>query len=80
MSKKCWSECLSVVTYDSVDCHVTKNLDSPKNQMNESNVINDNEDTFNFPSNNFSSNDVNKSILKLTSQIKQNFNISKTRF
>ena len=22
---------LSVVTYDSVDCHVTKNLDSPKN-------------------------------------------------
>ena len=25
-----------------------KNLDSPKNKINESNVINDNEDTFNF--------------------------------
>ena len=47
---------LSVVTCDdSADCHITKNLDSPKNKINESNVINDNEDTFNFSSNNFSS-------------------------
>ena len=30
---------LSVVMSDSVDCHVTKNLDSPKNKLNESNEI-----------------------------------------
>ena len=41
--------------YDPVDCHLSKNLDSPKNKINESNVINDNEDIFNFSSNNFSS-------------------------
>ena len=48
--------------------------------MNESNVINDNEDTFYFSSNNFSSNDVDKSILKLTSQMKQNFISAKKDF
>ena len=71
---------LFVVTYDSVDCHVTKNLDSPKNKINESNVTNDNEDTFNFSSYNFSSNDVDKSILKLTSQMKQNLISAKQDF
>ena len=42
--------------------------------------INDNEDTFNFSSNNFSSNDVDKSILKLTSQMKQNLISAKQDF
>ena len=71
---------LSVVTYDYVDCHTTKNLDFPKNKINESNVVNDNEDTSNFSSKVFSSNNVDKSILKLTSQMKQNLISAKQDF
>ena len=71
---------LSVVTYDYVDCHTTKNLDFSKNKINESNVVNDNEDTSNFSSKVFSSNNVDESILKLTSQMKQNLISAKQDF
>ena len=45
----------SVVTYDTVDCRTTKNIDSPKNEIIESNVVYENEDTFNLSSNNLTS-------------------------
>ena len=63
----------SVVTYDTVDCRTTKNIDSPKNKIIESNVVYENEDTFNLSSNNLTSTNVDRSIIKLTNQMKENF-------
>ena len=51
-----------------------------KNKIIESNVVYENEDTFNLSSNNLTSTDVDRSIIKLTHQMKENFISAKQDF